>query len=151
MGLGLLGECDTNELRTAHRLTPLHRWLVVVVLLGAIAGCSSSGAQSSDELQAQQQIKANIVGMCQDQEIEDCSILQGTPQDPNVQVYGSTAFVFTKIANTDLGKHNATDLCHLIAAADHNGDTAVRIANFNHVKIDGGSGNDELASCDTPD
>jgi hypothetical protein len=98
----------------------------------------------------QEEMKANIVFLCQDQTI-DCSILQGTPQDPNVQAYGSTLFVFTRIANTDLGKQSATDLCHLIAANDHNGDTAARIANINHVKVDGGSGGEELASCDTPD
>jgi hypothetical protein len=68
----------------------------------------------------------------------------------NVQVDANTAFVFTSLADTDLGTSTATTICQDVAAVIDD-PSAGRKLRIYHLKVYGGSsGHAQLASCDEP-
>jgi hypothetical protein len=76
--------------------------------------------------------------------------LQQTGGLPNIQVDAGTAFVFTNIADTDLGKSTAITICQDVAAVTINPNTGAKLR-LDHVKVYGGSsGHVQLANCDQP-
>ncbi len=125
--------------------------VVVVVVLALISsrGSGSSGPYVPNPTEAH--LAAVLAGNVKDLYATDdwYVTLQQVAGLPNIEVVASTAFVFTRIANTDLGKANALTICHNVAAVTNDPDTAQPLG-IRHVKVDGGSGNDELASCDPP-
>ena len=58
-----------------------------------------------------------------------------------------SAIIFTSIANTALGQSAATIICGDVAKADYDPNMVVTLG-LSHFEVDGGSGNEKLASCD---
>lgn len=134
------------------------RWCTVsVALVLALAACSSGSADASAA-----HVAAILASNVKDsyaaddwyqtlQLLDAAGKVTSDPKTgvPNIEVVATTAFVFTGIANNDLGKSNAETICHAVAAVTNDPNTAAPLG-IRHVKVDGGSGNDELAACDVP-
>jgi hypothetical protein len=68
----------------------------------------------------------------------------------NIQVDANTAYVFTNIADTEVGQAKATTICSAVAAVINDPSTGRKLRLY-HLKVYGGpAGHDQLASCDEP-
>lgn len=130
----------------------MRRLAILAIAVLALGGCAASGAapESTGDAHAAQVLASNVRDFYNTNHwYVALQFPDGPAGLPNVQVVASTAFVFTKIAVTDTGKSEAIAICHSVVAVAKDPDTAQPLG-IRHVKVDGGSGNEELAACDTP-
>lgn len=127
----------------------------VSIALGAIA--CNAGVSSPDPRDAR--IATLLAGNVQDAYANEdwYPTLQLVNGLPNIQVIVDqcgdavppcgSAIIFTSNANTESGRSNATIICGDVAKADYNPNMVVTLG-LEHFEVDGGSGNEKLATCD---
>jgi hypothetical protein len=133
------------------------------IVLGAVfsaaliaVGCTA-GTSSPDPRDAQ--IAPLLAGNVQDEYGNDpwYPTLQRINGLPNIQVSVDhcgdavspcgSAIIFTSIANTVLGESSAATICVAVVKADYDPNMSVTLG-LEHFEVDGGSGNEKLASCE---
>ncbi len=123
-------------MRMNAKRTPAIAGGILVLLLGACSSIVQSPNESVSAAMLAAKVKDAYAGA------DWYPTLQQAADLPNVQTVTSTAFVFTNIANTDLGKASALRICHDVAAVTSETPWIRR------VKVEAGQA--ELASCDVP-
>ena len=131
--------------------------LAAVMSAALVAVACTAGTSSPDPRDAR--IAVLLAGNIQDEYGNDdwYPSLQLVNGLPNIQVTVDqcgdavppcgSAVIFTSIANTEVGQSNATIICGDVVKADYEPNMAVTLG-LGHFEVDGGSGNETLASCD---
>jgi len=131
--------------------------LVAVVSVALVGVACNAGTSSPDPRDAQ--IAVLLAGNVQDEYANEdwYPTLRQVNGLPNIQVIVDhcgdavppcgSAIIFTSIANTAPGQSNATIICRDVAKADYDPNMVVTLG-LEHFEVDGGSGNEKLATCD---
>ncbi|GAC1673870.1 MAG: hypothetical protein NVS9B8_16490 [Candidatus Limnocylindrales bacterium] len=133
-------------------MSGMRKVVVLATALVALAAVGTAVAPKEDTA-AEARLAATLAGNVKDAFGTDdwYPVLRQSGGLPSIQVVAATAFVFTRIDSTALGKSNAVPICHNVAAVTNDPNTAAPLG-IRHVKVEGGpgQGNEELASCDVP-
>ncbi len=131
--------------------------LVAVISVALVAVACNAGTSSPDPRDAQ--IAELLAGNVKDGYANDdwYPTLQQVNGLPNIQVSVDhcgdavppcgSAIIFTSIANTTLGQSSAAMICGAVAKADYKPNMSVTLG-LEHFEVDGGSGQEKLATCD---